>query len=122
MKRIFAYAIAAMASVFFLFPYLWMLVSSFRTTAAVLRDPLRWRSERFDFSGFASILQMDDLSLLRATINSLAITGASTLLAVLATALGAYAMTRCPRSQSGLAGSDAGATRARGGIAHQRGT
>jgi ABC-type glycerol-3-phosphate transport system permease component len=98
MKRALAYAIAVVASVFFLYPYLWMLVSSFRTTAAVLRDPLRWWPERFDLSGFASILQMGDLSLLRATVNSLAITGASTALAVLATALGAYAMTRCPRA------------------------
>lgn len=98
MKRIIAYAVATLASIFFLYPYLWMLVSSFRTTAAVLRDPLRWWPEHVDLSGFASILQMGDLSLLRAMVNSLAITGASTALAVLATALGAYALTRRPRA------------------------
>jgi len=98
MKRLGAYAAAGAASVFFLYPYLWMLLSSFRTTAEVLRAPLRLWPERFDPSGFASILQMGDLSLLRAAANSLAITTASTVLAVLITALGAYAITRRPRA------------------------
>lgn len=98
MKRFLATAAATVASLFFLYPYLWMLVSSFRSTAEVLRAPLRLWPERFDPAGFLSIVQMGDLSLLRALANSLAITGASTLLAVLVTALGAYAITRRPRA------------------------
>jgi ABC-type glycerol-3-phosphate transport system permease component len=92
MKRALAYVIAILVSVVFLYPYVWMLVSSFRTTSAVLRDPLRLWPEQFDLTGFASILQVGDLTLVRAFTNSLFITGASTALAVLVTALGAYAL------------------------------
>ena len=98
MKRALGLAVAVLASLFFLYPYVWMLVSSFRSTAAVLRAPLRLWPERFDLTGFASILQMGDLSLGRAVLNSLAVTGASTALAVVVTALGAYAITRRPRA------------------------
>jgi ABC-type glycerol-3-phosphate transport system permease component len=98
MKRLLAYTVTISVSVTFLYPYIWMLVSSFRTTSAVLRDPLRLLPERFDLSGFESILQVGDLTLVRAFANSLFITGASTALAVLVTALGAYAITRRPRA------------------------
>jgi ABC-type glycerol-3-phosphate transport system permease component len=73
-----------------------MLSSSFRSTRAVLSAPLRLWPESFDLTGFASIVQMGDLSLLRALVNSVVITGASTALAVMVTALGAYAITRRP--------------------------
>ncbi|MFI4980247.1 MAG: carbohydrate ABC transporter permease [Nevskiales bacterium] len=98
MKRALAYAVCIAVSVLFFYPYLWMLISSFRTTQAVLSAPLRLWPESFDLSGFASILQMGDLSLLRAFANSLAITGASTILAVSVTAFGGYAITRRPRA------------------------
>lgn len=98
MKRTIAYGVAGLASLFFLYPYWWMLVSASRATSAVLRTPLRLWPEEIDLSGFASILEMGDLSLLRASLNSLAITAASTLLAVLVTALGAYAITRRPNA------------------------
>lgn len=97
MKRLLAYAACIAIGVLFFYPYLWMLISSFRTTQAVLSTPLRLWPERFDLTGFASIVQMGDLSLWRAGANSLAITGASTMLAVLVTAFGGYAITRRPR-------------------------
>jgi len=96
MKRILAYAVIILLSLFFLYPYLWMLVSSFRSTRAVLADPLRLWPESFDLSGFRSTLDVGDLTLVRALLNSLAITGASTILGVLITAFGAYAITRRP--------------------------
>lgn len=98
MKRAAAHAIAILVSLLFLYPYLWMFVSSFRSTRAVLRDPLRLWPESFDLSGFESIRQVGDLTLIRALLNSLFITGASTLIAVIVTALGAYAITRRPRA------------------------
>ena len=97
MSRALAYAACSLASLVFSYPYLWMLVSSFRSTSAILTAPLRLWPESFDLSGFDSILQMGDLSLIRAFANSVAITGASTALAVIVTAAGAYAITRRPR-------------------------
>lgn len=97
MRRVAAYSFCTLVSVLFLYPYLWMLISSFRSTRAVLSDPLRLWPESFDLSGFHSVWQMGDLSLLRAFANSAVITSASTALAVFVTALGAYAITRRPK-------------------------
>jgi ABC-type glycerol-3-phosphate transport system permease component len=96
--RALGHAVAALVSAVFLFPYLWMLSSSFRSTQAVLSKPLHLWPERFDLSGFAAILMVGDLSLWRALANSLFITGASTVLAVVAAAFGAYAIVRRPGS------------------------
>lgn len=98
MKRLLAYAAAILISLMFLYPYVWMFVSSFRSTRAVLRDPLRLWPESLDLTGFESILRVGDLTLARALLNSLFVTGASTAIAVLLTALGAYAITRRPRA------------------------
>jgi ABC-type glycerol-3-phosphate transport system permease component len=97
-KRALAYAVCVLVGAVFAYPYLWMLASSFRSTHAVLADPLRLWPESFVLSGFASIVQMGDLSLLRALLNSLFITGASTILAVVIAAFGAYAIIRRPRA------------------------
>ena len=96
MKRILAYAACVTMSVIFLYPYLWMLSGAFRSTQAVLTAPLRLIPESFDMTGFRSIWVMGDLTLVRALLNSLWITGASTVLAILITAPGAYAITRRP--------------------------
>jgi ABC-type glycerol-3-phosphate transport system permease component len=98
MRRLAAHGVAGAVSLVFLFPYLWMLSSSFRSTEAVLSAPLHLWPERFDLAGFAAILQVGDLPLARAMGNSLFITAASTLLAVGVAALGAYAITRRPRA------------------------
>jgi ABC-type glycerol-3-phosphate transport system permease component len=96
MIRGLAHVLCIAISVVFVYPYAWMLGSAFRSTRAVLTNPLRLWPESFDLSGFASIWQMGDLSLIRAFVNSLLITGVSTVLAVLITAPGAYAITRRP--------------------------
>lgn len=98
MKRAAAHGVAGLTALLFLFPYLWMLSSSLRSTQAVLSAPLHLWPERLDPSGFAAILQIGDLSLGRALGNSLLITGASTALAVIVAAAGAYAISRRPKA------------------------
>lgn len=98
MTRILAYAVCILTSAIFAFPYLWMLSGSVRATSALLTAPLHLWPERFDLRGYRAILEVGDLTLLRAATNSLLITGASTLIAVAVTALGAYAITRRPRA------------------------
>lgn len=94
--RVLARLVAAVVSLLFLYPYLWMLSGAFRATRDILSAPLHLWPEHFDLSGFSSIADVGGVSLLRCLVNSLVITGASTVLAVAVAALGAYAITRRP--------------------------
>lgn len=94
--RAIAYAVATLVTIFFLYPYWWMLLGAFRTTEAVLTAPLRPWPESLDFGAFASIASVGGVPLWRYVINSLFVTLASTVVGVAITALGAYALTRRP--------------------------
>ncbi len=95
--QIVAYVFAGLVGLAFLYPYWWMLVSAFRSTRAIMDDPLRLLPETLDFSIFTEIASLGGVSLVRYIANSLAITTASTVLSVVVTALGAYALTRKPQ-------------------------
>ena len=91
-----AYAVASLVSLLFLYPYWWMLVSAFRPTRAIMSDPLRLLPERFDLSIFTEIGRVGGVDLWVYVWNSLLITSLSTLLSVVITSLGAYALVRRP--------------------------
>lgn len=95
--QIAAYAFAGLVGLAFLYPYWWMLVSAFRSTRAIMDDPLRFLPETLDLSIFTEIASLGGVPLARYIANSLAITTASTVLSVVVTALGAYALTRKPK-------------------------
>lgn len=95
--QIVAYAFAGLVGLAFLYPYWWMLVSAFRSTRAIMDDPLRLLPETLDLSILQEIAELGGVSLARYIGNSLAITTASTVLSVVVTALGAYALTRKPQ-------------------------
>jgi ABC-type glycerol-3-phosphate transport system permease component len=95
--QIVAYVFAGLVGLAFLYPYWWMLVSAFRSTRAIMDDPLRLLPETLDLSIFTEIASLGGVSLARYIANSLAITTASTVLSVVVTALGAYALTRKPQ-------------------------
>lgn len=95
--QIAAYVFGGLVGLAFLYPYWWMLVSAFRSTRAIMDDPLRLLPETLDFSIFTEIASLGGVSLVRYIANSLAITTASTVLSVVVTALGAYALTRKPQ-------------------------
>jgi ABC-type glycerol-3-phosphate transport system permease component len=95
--QIVAYVFAGLVGLAFLYPYWWMLVSAFRSTRAIMDDPLRLLPETLDFSIFTEIASLGGVSLVRYIANSLAITTASTVLSAVVTALGAYALTRKPQ-------------------------
>src|SRR5208283_1848318 len=96
LSRVLAGLVAAVVSLLFVYPYLWMLSGAFRSTKDILAAPLHLWPEHFDLSGFSTIVDVGGVSLLRCLINSVVITGASTALAVAVAALGAYAITRRP--------------------------
>lgn len=95
--RAAAYAIATVVALLFLYPYWWMLVSALRSTRDIMGDPLRPLPERFDLSIFGEIARIGGVELWRYALNSVVITTASTVIGVVVTALGAYALVRRPK-------------------------
>jgi len=92
--RLAAYAAASLIALLFLYPYWWMVLGAFRSTEAVMTEPLRLWPESFDLSVLDTIARVGGAPLWRYAANSVLITTASTVLAVLVTALGAYAIVR----------------------------
>jgi ABC-type glycerol-3-phosphate transport system permease component len=96
LKSIAATATASAVSLVFVYPLFWMLVGSFRTTEEILTAPLRLLPEAFRLDAYRDILSIGGVGLLHYAWNSALITGASTAVAVIVAALGAYALTRKP--------------------------
>ena len=96
-QRILAYTAAILGSVFFLYPFWWMLIGAFRSTEAVLTSPLRLWPESWNLDAFREIAEIGGKPLWLYTLNSFAITGLSTIIAVAVTAIGAYALVRRPK-------------------------
>jgi ABC-type glycerol-3-phosphate transport system permease component len=94
--RVLAYALAIFVSLLFLYPYWWMLVSAFRSTQAILSSPLRPWPESFSLDVLREIATVGGTPLARFVGNSLLITTASTVVGIVVTALGAYALVRRP--------------------------
>ena len=92
--RLAAYAAASLIALLFLYPSWWMVLGAFRTTEAVMTAPLRPWPETIDLAVFGTIARVGGAPLWRYAANSVVITTASTVLAVLVTALGAYAIVR----------------------------
>lgn len=94
--RLLAYGVAILVTVFFLYPYWWMLLGAFRSTQSMLTNPLALWPESISFKAFSEIARLGGQPLWIYVANSLFITLASTVIGVLVTALGAYALVRKP--------------------------
>jgi multiple sugar transport system permease protein len=94
--RVLAYAAAIVVSLICLYPYYWMLVSAFRSSQDILSAPLRPWPETMSLDVLREIASVGGTPLWRYALNSVLITGASTALGVVITALGAYALVRRP--------------------------
>ena len=87
---------AVLVSFVCLYPYWWMLVSAFRSSQAILSSPLRPWPETISLDVLREIASVGGTPLWRYALNSLLITSASTVVGILVTALGAYALVRRP--------------------------
>jgi ABC-type glycerol-3-phosphate transport system permease component len=94
--RALAYATAILVSLICLYPFFWMLVSAFRTSKAILASPLRPWPENLSLAIFSDLAQIGGTPLWVYAANSVLITTVSTILSVVITALGAYALVRRP--------------------------
>lgn len=96
--RIVAYAVAIAGTIFFVYPYIWMLLSAVRSTEAILTNPLALWPESFDFGALEDVSRIGGKPLWLYALNSFFITGASTLVSIAVTSLGAYALVRSPKA------------------------
>lgn len=90
------YGVATVISAVFIYPFLWMLVSSFRTQEAILSAPMRLLPESFDTAAFRSIATIGGTALTAFAWNSVLITVLATSIGVCVMGLGAYALYRNP--------------------------
>jgi len=95
-QKTLAWTVAGLVTFVCLYPYWWMLVSAFRSSQAILSSPLRPWPETLSLDVLREIASVGGTPLWRYALNSLLITSASTVLGILVTALGAYALVRRP--------------------------
>lgn len=90
-----AHVVLIVTTVFVLFPYAWMVVTSVKPIADVIAWPIRWLPRTLTFENYAAILADARFmrSLLNSTLVSVAVTSVSLVLSVPA----AYGLTRLVR-------------------------
>lgn len=90
----FIYLILIVVSLIMIYPFLWMLFGSFKTNYEIIQNPLSLFPKKWVLSGWRGILTLSGNSLWHYFKNSIIISVGSTILVVLATALGGYALYR----------------------------
>ncbi|MFR1831992.1 MAG: carbohydrate ABC transporter permease [Lachnospiraceae bacterium] len=88
------YLLLAIVSFIMIYPFLWMLFGSFKTNQDLIQNPLSLLPEKWVLTGWQGILTLSGNSLWHYFKNSIIIAVGSTLLVVLATSLGGYALYR----------------------------
>lgn len=88
------YIVLALISFVMIYPFLWMLFSSFKTNQEIIQYPLSLFPKKWVLSGWTAIMSLSGNSLWHYFKNSIIIAGGSTFLVVLATSLGGYALYR----------------------------
>ena len=91
-----AWLFMSAVSLVFIYPFWWMIVSSFRSQEAMLLNPTALLPETFNTKAYGDIQTLGGVDLWLYAANSVGITLAATLIAVATTALGAYALYRKP--------------------------
>lgn len=88
------FIILAIVSFVMIYPFLWMLFSSFKTNSDIIQNPLQLIPEKWTFSGYEKIAEMSGYSIWHYLKNSIIISAGITLVVVLSTAMGGYALYR----------------------------
>lgn len=82
----------ALSSVLMIFPFVWMVLSAFKTSSDVYSYPPKWIPSSFHWQNFADVFQK--IPFLRFYANSIAIAAIQTFLQILISAMGAFALTK----------------------------
>jgi multiple sugar transport system permease protein len=101
-KRFFAlkgglfYLALCLMALVTLLPFLWMISSSFKGSEAIRTLPIRWIPERPTLEGYERVFNMQGFSFSRATLNSLFLSVACTIVSVLSAAMAAFVFAKLP--------------------------
>ena len=82
-------------------PFLWMVSSSFKGSEAIRTIPIRWMPEHPSLEGYERVFNMQGLSFTRATLNSLVLSIACTVVAVGSATMAAFVFAKLPFKGSG---------------------
>ena len=82
-------------------PFLWMVSSSFKGSEAIRTIPIRWIPEHPSLEGYKRVFNMQGFSFTRATLNSLALSIACTVVAVGSATMAAFVFAKLPFKGSG---------------------
>lgn len=96
-KKIILYIVASIISIIMIYPFIWMLSSSFKTTGDILSNTLKLIPTEFSFEGYQRIMNIGGLSISKYFFNSVIITVLSVIVTLFITSLGAYSLIRKPK-------------------------
>ena len=98
---LFFYALVLLMALFTLMPFLFMLSSSFKGSEAIRTIPIRWLPERPTLEGYVRVFNMPGFSFGRASLNSLFLAVATTLVQVFSACMAAFVFAKLPFKGSG---------------------
>ncbi len=90
--QVWSYAVLALVGVLVIFPYLWMVLTSFKPIQEFFTFPLRWTSENWTFEQYRRVLA--DPRFLRSVWNSSVVSVAVTVINLAVGIPAAYGLTR----------------------------
>lgn len=90
------YFILGIVSFIMIYPFLWMIFGSFKTNQEIIQYPLSILPKKWVLSGWKNIMVLSGNPLLHYVKNSIIISVGTTIVVVLTTALGGYALFRKP--------------------------
>ena len=90
------YALLTVAAILFLFPFYWLLVSSFKTQGQIFTMPPQWLPHPFIGQNFVDLSHQTNL--LRAFLNSVVTSAGNVLLSLFLCSLAGYAFAKYPQA------------------------
>jgi multiple sugar transport system permease protein len=90
------YLVLCLLAVITLIPFLWMISSSFKSLETIRTIPIRWIPEHPSLEGYRRVFNMEGFSFTRASLNSLFLAVACTVVQVMSACMAAFAFTKIP--------------------------
>lgn len=100
-RGILFYLMLAAIIVVTILPFVWMVSSSFKGSEAIRTIPIRWVPEHPTLEGYRRVFNMQGFSFARASLNSLVLAIACTVVAVGSAAMAAFVFAKLPFRGSG---------------------
>lgn len=88
------YAVLIGITIIMVYPFVWMLFGSFKSNTEIVQNPLTLLPEKWSLEGYRSIQTLGGYAIWHYFLNSVMISAGTTILVVLSTALGGYALYR----------------------------